>query len=302
MEAFYTIVYCQIRAVADEKVSVGLLLRTGERIIFRYSHDKLTIIRELLPEPAYRLLKTSLRNMEGYFQNFTDRQTIADHPGSLFADGSLSGIQPPSFTSAAYINYLTIYSSNLLTFSKPFLLTLDKIDNAAFDLLYHQFVYESDQVLEQGTTIYERVRKKVNPLIKAHVNLDIELTAKNIPELVLPTRVWFIGQNKVDVTGEIFDFEKRTYFLKNEIASHLNLLHALQGSKKGRKGTHFLVGKEPAKKLRDNHAMWNSIRNLKHVTFIPPGELQRINEYMVEHAVAPYVLQADTEEESEDTF
>jgi hypothetical protein len=298
MESFYTIVYCQIRATADEKVSVGLLLRSGDRILFRYSHDKLTIIKELLPDPAHRLLKASLRNMESYFESYSDRQSQAAN--SFFSEVALGGIEPPPYTSAAYINYLNTYSSNLLTFSKPFLLSLDMIDDQVFEKLYHQFVYESDQVLEQGTTIYQRVRKKINPLIKSRVNLDIQLTSENIPELVLPTKVWFIGQNKVDVTGEIFDFEKRTYFLKNEIASHLNLIHALQASKKGKKGTYFLVGKEPAKRLQDNHSMWKSIRNLKYVTYISPGELQKINEYVVEHGVAPYVLQAPTEDESEE--
>jgi hypothetical protein len=303
MESFYTIVYCQISSTADEKISLGLLLRLGDRIIFRYSHDKLTIIKELLPEPAFRLLKANLRNLEGYFDPIKELHNKSYFEKTLFRDAAIEMVKPPSYTSASYINYLNTYSTNLISFSRPFLLSINKIDNTIFEKLYHEFVFESDQVLEHGTTIYERVRKKVNPLIRQHVNLDIHLTSENIPELVLPTKVWFIGQNKVDVTGEIFDFEKRTYFLKNEIASHLNLIHALQASKKGKNATHFLVGKEPAKRLHDNHSMWKSISNLKYVTFVPIGELQQINEYVVKHKVAPFIEQPiEDQEPGDETF
>ncbi len=150
MESFYAIVYCQIRAVADEKVSVGLLLRSGNTVRFRYSHDKLTVIKELLPDPAYRLLRASLKNMENFFISYEEGQSTRKLETSLFGDnlGDLS--QPPAFTDASYISYLNTYSSNLLTFSKPFLLTLNPINDTTYDTLYHQFVYESDQVLEHG--------------------------------------------------------------------------------------------------------------------------------------------------------
>ena len=92
------------------------------------------------------------------------------------------------------------------------MLSTGPILDDTFEKLYHEFVYESDHVLEHGVTIYDRVRKKVNPGIRPHVNLDIELTSADVTNLVLPTKVWFIGQNKNEVTGEIFDFEKRTFF------------------------------------------------------------------------------------------
>lgn len=300
MESFYAIVYCQIRAVADEKVSVGLLLRSGNMVKFRYSHDKLTIIKELLPDPAYRLLKAGVRNIESFFDTYEEGRAQTLPENSLFGDLLVPAIEPPRYTDASYISYLNTYASNLLTFSKPFLLTLSRVDDAVYETLYHKFVYESDQILEHGSTIYDRVKKKVNPSIRSHVNLDIELTATEIKDLVIPTKVWFIGQNKVDVTGEIFDFEKKTYFLKNEIANHLHLIHALQGTPKGKKGAHFLVGKEPPKKLSDNHSMWNNVRNLKYVTFVPVGELQQIHEYVIEHKVAPFVKQNMVEEPNDE--
>jgi hypothetical protein len=302
MESFYTIVFCQIRAVADEKVSVGLLLRSENMVWFRYSHDKLSVIKALLPDPAYRLLRANLKNMENYFSAYLERRTSRDLKASLFDGEPDSALTPPQFTEASYISYLNTYSSNLLTFSKPFLLNTHPIDNNTFDRLYHQFVYESDHVLENGITIYDRVKKKVNPAIRSHVNLEIELTSENISNLVLPTRVWFIGQNKVDVTGEIFDFEKRTYFLDNEISKYLHLVHALQGQPKGKSGKYFLVGKEPSKQFKENHTIWDNIRKLRYFTFVPLGELEKINEYIIEHEVAPFVQIDGNEVREEDPF
>jgi hypothetical protein len=297
MESFYAIVYCQIRAVADEKVSLGLLLRSGNNVTFKYSHDKLTIIKELLPDPAYRLLKAGLRNMEDFFVDYKESNSQSLQENSLFGDLLGKSVEPPRFTNASYISYLNTYASNLLTFSKPFMLSVNPIDDDTYNILYQKFIYESDQIIEHGTTIYERVKKKVNPAIRSYVNLDIELTSEELQNLVVPTRVWFIGQNKVDVTGEIFDFEKKTYFLENEITKHLNLIHTLQ-EKPGTKGsgTHFLVGKEPPKKLRVNHSIWNNIRNLKYVRFIPTAELDSINEYIIKHRVSPFIKKSEPDE------
>src|ERR1700743_1643087 len=101
MESFYTIVFCQIRAVADEKVSLGLLLRSGNMVWFRYSHDKLSVIKALLPDPAYRLLRANLKNMENYFSTYLERQASRDLKASLFDGGSDSSLIPPQFTEAS---------------------------------------------------------------------------------------------------------------------------------------------------------------------------------------------------------
>lgn len=303
MESFYAIVYCQVRAVADEKVSLGLLLRSGDDVTFRYSHDKLTIIKELLPDSAYRLLKASLRNMENFFLEYKEANSINLSANSLFGDLLGKSMEAPRFTSSSYINYMNTYSSNLLTFSKPFMLNINSIDDKTYNILYNKFVYESDQIIEHGITIYERVKKKLNPAIRPHVNLDIELTSEEIKNLVVPTRVWFIGQNKVDVTGEIFDFEKKTYFLENEITKHLNLIHTLHQKPKAKGiGTHFLVGKEPSKKLTVNHAIWNNIRNLKYVKYTPMAELDSINKYFLDHNVTPFIKKSERDESPDDTF
>lgn len=301
MEKFYAIVYCQLRAVADEKVSLGLLLRSDKKVIFKYSHDKLKLIRDLLPEPAFQLLKAQLRNMEEYFISYRDGNPLNLPTDSLFGTDFLNDVELPKFVNSSYINYLNNYSTNLLTFSKPFALTLDAVTENSFNNLYHKLIYYSDEIIEHDITIYEKVKSKVNRKIKPYVNLDIELTSENLKNLVIPTTVWFIGQNEVDVTGEIFDFNKRTYFLENDISKYLNLIHTLKNDPKSKKlGTHFLVGKEPPKKLHSNHTLWKNVRELKLLEFVSLGELDIINKYMVSHKVAPLIPVADIDNDSDE--
>src|SRR5690349_11034488 len=67
MKTFYSILFCPIRPVVDEQLSIALFVRSEDKVFFRYSHDKLKIIKELLPASAYNLLKSSLKNIDEYF-------------------------------------------------------------------------------------------------------------------------------------------------------------------------------------------------------------------------------------------
>src|SRR5450755_3061655 len=140
MESFYTIIYCQIRAVADEKVSIGLLLRNGPTVVFKYSHDKLKVIKELLPLPAYRLLKANLRNMETFFLNYKDGNPYNLSTNTLFGTMIKETIAVPRYVNSSYIDYLNTYSSNLLTFSKAFPLSANIINDDLYNILYQKFI------------------------------------------------------------------------------------------------------------------------------------------------------------------
>lgn len=284
MNTFYSILYCPIRSISDERISIALLLRYNSKVFFKFSHDKLKIIKELIPDPSYRLLKANLKNIESYFENESNNEILEK---SLFSGLIPVDEQLPNFVNAQYINYLSVYSNNLIQFSKPHLLSIE-INNEVFNKLYQKFIFEFDEIVETGTNIYQKVRKKLNPSLKNHVNIDIQLTSTEINNLVVPTKVWFIGQNEIDVTGEIFDFSKSTYFLETEVTKHLNLIHTLNEFTSHR-GTHFIVGIEPPKRLKKNHYIWNNFRNLKNIKYTPTSDLSAINEYIEEHNVSPFL-------------
>lgn len=287
MNSFYSILYCPIRDVADERISIALLLVQDKKVYFQYSHDKLKIIRDLLPDPAYKLLKANLTNFENYF---IERQSfIADQNNNLIN----IPIKNPDFLEPSYINYLNSYSQNLIKFSKPSHLSVDA-DQNIFNILFDKFVFKTDQEIQHEFNIYQQIKSKYNPLLRRRVNLDIELTSNEIRNLVVPTKVWFIGQNDVEVTGEIFDFDRQTHHLSNDITKHLNLVHTIK--EKANNSVHFIVGKEPPKKNQKNHSIWNNLRSLKYLRYIPQKEASQIKEYVIEHDVKPF-LKSESEED-----
>jgi hypothetical protein len=287
MNPFYSILYCPIRPIVDERLSIALIVRTEDKVYFRFSHDKLKVIKELLPLPAFNLLKASLNNIEHYISN----KAISNDPNQLIIEGESKITE--RFFQKEYFQYLNSYSNNLLHFSEPKNIDL-KINEEIFNNLYWKLIFESDFILDKKELITTKVRNKVNPKIQSHVNIDVQLDSKHISGLIVPTPVWFIGKNEKDVTGEVLDFDKQTHHLENDIREHLYLLNTLRNSPKYT-GTHFFVGKEPKKTNQVNHSIWNGLRGLNFLTYVAPNETEQITEYIKKHAVIPFFeTEADT--------
>lgn len=290
MKTFYSILYCPIRPVVDEKLSIALLVRTDQAVFFRYSHDKLKVIKDLLPAPAYNLLKSSLRSIDDYF---TAKSTIASQSPLLFGN---SEVHTEKFLQPDYFNYLNDYTNNLLHFSKPKTLDL-QVTEKVFDSLYFKLIFDADLIIEKKRLLVDKVYSKVNPRIKSRVNLNVELTSGQISHLVIPTPVWFIGKNDREVTGEVIDFNKPTHNLENDVRDYLYVLQSLRDSKRNQAyGKHFLVGNEPAKGNDVNHSIWTDVRKLSYLSFISPKETDVITNYVHEHNVSPFFLEEETGE------
>lgn len=288
MKTFYSILFCPIRPVVDEKLSIALLLRSGDKIYFQFSHDKLKILKELLPDNAFNLLKSSLKNIDEYFA-LKNSELISQQ---IIIEGI--ELYPEKFLRPEYFEYLNNYSNNLLHFSKPKSIDVDVTDET-FEKLYSKLIFEPDFINKKKYLVAEKVKRKINPKIQGHVNLDIELTSKQISSLVVPTPVWFIGKNEQDVTGEVIDFDKSTSYLENDIREHLYLLQLLRNTNSKYKGKHFLVGNEPKKNNHTNHSIWTELRNLPYITYLVPNETEEISNYIKSHKVSPYFK---SEEES----
>lgn len=280
MRAFYTILYCPIRPVIDERLSVALLVKGDNKVYFKYSSEKLRIIKGLLPEPAFNLLRTSLRNIYKLFDDNKKVTTIG-----LFPDEEIP-LLSTNILDENYINYLSNYTNNLLNFSKPKEIDVD-VNEDAFNKLYEKLIFTLDRN-GGAKRDFEKIKDVVNPLIEPHVNIDIELTSKQITNLIVPTPLWFIGKNEQDVTGEAIDFDKATRYLEQDIREHLYLLQVLRDSKKNYHGKHFVVGTEPDQSNQISHSIWNSLRNLPYITYLLPDEIGQITEYVKEHQVEPY--------------
>jgi hypothetical protein len=274
MKTFYSILYTPIRPIVDEKVSMALLLVGEDHIYFDYSERKLEFAKDLMPKQAYSLLKSNLKNLKTYINDLNSNKIKGD-------------IDKP-FINFTYFNYLNKYSNNLLTFSKPKQIEKE-INTENFLKLFEKLIFKLDStsVKLQNLEFIEEVKNKLEPRIKKHVNIDKVVDSSILPNIEIPTKVWFIGKNDEDVTGETIDFNKQSFNLNNYLRSYLYLIDRITQEHKG--GKFFLVGDEPSKELKENHSIWEGIIKLNNIDYIPLNELQKIEEYLESHHVKPIV-------------
>jgi len=313
MKSFYSILFFVTRPVLDEKISIGLFGVCDQKVFFRYSLDKLKITKDLTYSNTFNIIKSSLNSFDGYFNykfieddNLLFKLKPLDHYlGAPPFSFELKGIDDPKseFDKALstklnykYFEYLNNYTNNSLQFSKP--KTIDaELNEELFEILFKKFVFESKENKENKTekkeAITHTIKSKINPKIEDRVNIDINLTSDNIKNLIVPTSVWFIGKNDTEVTGEIIDFNKRTYDLENTISKYLNLIRALKDSKgkhlKRFDPKHFLVGKEPDKSNSINHKIWKELHVLEQIDYVSTNETGKIKSYLEEHDVEPFL-------------
>lgn len=281
MKTFYSILYVPIRPSLDEKVSIALLLRDEEEVYFKYSKKKLGIIKDLMPSSAYSLLKSSLRNIETQVNKVKEERVN----NILVQEKTKSS----DYLSESYLSYLHQYSLNLLSFSKPQAIKLCANQNN-FNSLFEKCIFELDTHEEEDNVLsaIKIVQENLFPKIKSRVNIQKQLTAKNIPNLVFPTEVNFIGRNDVPVAGHTFDFEKRRYNLEHDISLFDSLVKALELNNNN-EGKFYIIGEEPKKREHPkNHLLWKEVYDSKVFDFVPVEEVSSIENYLNEHDVQPF--------------
>tara|TARA_R110002074_G_scaffold197610_17_gene365077 strand:+ start:17739 stop:18599 length:861 start_codon:yes stop_codon:yes gene_type:complete len=286
VNTFYSILYVPLKQEAHERLSVGLFMRDGKHIHFAYSKFKLGVVKELLSKSAYDLLTLNLRNI--------DRAVTAaiKETGAESNELNLQLANGKGSLKEAYFGYLSRYSNNLLAFTSPSSIAVAATE-PNFETLFAKFVDErhflAKDVIED-IDIVQKMRTTLRPLIRERVNWDFEITRQHVPKLILPSvHMDFAGKNEIMVSGQAVDFDKKSYFLENDISKHIVLLDAMKQANKN--STSFVLGKEPNKKEHPkNHHIWKNVVAENRIEFVDADEYERITEYMELHDVKPLML------------
>lgn len=108
----YSIIYAVLRPEISERVSVGMIIVDGDKIVVRYSRQKLNAIKTLFPEKEHRFISRVVTSMQ---RNQTVNSTDA-------------------------INYLTRYSNNLIAISPLKSIDIEATETCK-DKLFRNYVY-----------------------------------------------------------------------------------------------------------------------------------------------------------------
>ncbi|MBS3777177.1 MAG: hypothetical protein KGY70_18420 [Bacteroidales bacterium] len=280
MKAFYSILYATLNPAIREQIGVGLILTGENNVIFDYSRTKLSHINAFLPKSASRLLKDNLKNI----QHTIDRTIDKNQQNEM--DISINGLKERVFTQQ-YIDYLSRYNKNLLSFSSPVQIDLEPSDEN-FRTLFDKYIFkESSEKRVVKESINTVIQTRLYPKIKGKVNLDADLNIQDLDTLAMPVHVNFIGKNGQPVVGKAIDFQSRNYDLLANFYDLISLIKAFD--EKNTKGKYFVIGDEPDKKSDVHHNLWKHISELKYMDLIPSSEMDQIAEFIEKENVQPFL-------------
>ncbi|MDF2433166.1 MAG: hypothetical protein JWP44_2797 [Mucilaginibacter sp.] len=273
MKTFYSILYCTIRPNVDERVSIGLFIGNERTCKFQFSADKLSVIKGLFSESAFSMLKISLKSL----------QKLSLECETDF----LNTYRGAATLKEQYFSYLSKYANNLITYSPPKGIDIDLNQNV-FDKLFEKFIYQIPISIEPRLKTIDRAKKQLVTSLAGRVNFDADIDSSKIPGLIVPAKVWFIGKNEVQVTGEAKDFNgQRPHIIQQQINAHLFLVDRIMDTPTGKNGHFFLIGDEPSKDLVENHKLWQAVRESSTLDLVPTNEIEKVENYMKEHGVEP---------------
>jgi len=129
MPSHFCILFASSRPEIQEQISIGLLLVGSNSVFFEISKTKLKIAGKLLPPQSYCYLKDTVRQISQLVEAENTKV------GSLL----LEPMNISNKFSIGYMEYLSRYSNNILTFSNPKIFDLDA-DNALFEMLFKKYV------------------------------------------------------------------------------------------------------------------------------------------------------------------
>lgn len=297
MNSFYSIVYINSNVSTGERFGIGMFTRLEDKVYFRYSIEKLKLLKRLFNNAAYSLIKSYLKNLETKVNN--ENQPLLD---SNFGE----------HLSDHYFSYLSKYANNLISFSEPKHLNIKNQENVQIQL-FNKYIYQREatvierkevkkdyqleklekrasqlEELVKRTEVKRIVSKNLYPKIKSRVNIDCSLTHNNVDNLLLKVKVGFIGKNGSVVCGQPMDFSTEISDLERNIGRFVTLIKAFDEID-SKSGKYFVIGKEPSKELEANHAIWHQVAQHNYIDFVPIAELNKIEEYINEKDVQPYV-------------
>lgn len=278
MKSFFSILYLPLSADLQEKISVGLFMFNEHVKIFKFSEEKLHLLKGFLSSQRYGHLKSYLTNLKNDI-----------NPGVNETELCLNFDTKTDWINESYFSYLNSYSNNLVYFSEPKSIDL-KVSNDTFKLLFEEFIFKySEEIFGvKEKDILDEVKTKLYSKIENNVNLNVTVRSKDFKELVTPVAVNFLGKNGVVVSGQTIDFSKRLYNLEHDLTSYISFTKAVDFKEKS-KGKYFLVGDEPSKKDHPkNHRTWKHVSESHLVEYVDIRETEKIEEYIFSNQVTPF--------------
>lgn len=276
MKTFYSILYAVIRPETDEKIAIGLILSDGNKTLFDFSKAKLGAAKQLLGDDSVKFIQNYITAVRKTVKD--SLKELNQHSIFEFTDSRHPIINE------SYFNYLSVYSTNLVWFSKPLQVDVP-VQKESFERLFCKLVDENygKKTVKQELQGINIVKGDFIPKVADYFSLDSEVTSSEVSGLIVPVSIDLIGKNDRMVFAQFLDMEKPVRDIKYGFYE----IKELKEMEKNSEG--FLVSSEPDKaNFKKQHLIWKNIRNYSKINYLDISEVDRIKEYAEEHHVIPF--------------
>ncbi|WP_425391624.1 hypothetical protein [Ekhidna sp.] len=276
MKTTYSILYTPIKTIGQERLNLGMIMIDDYgNIQFDFAKEKLKASKKLFDDDGYKLLVSYLNAIE---TKLSKKDELIDSR-SKFNTG--------------YLDYLSNYSNNLLSFSKPVDIDID-LSDSNFNHLFSKYIFKRVEV-EKLTPLKSRIdslKLEVLPRVKERVNVNVDLDADTFDFVMFNMRIDMMGRNDMPVLNQFIDFETSNRTIQKQLTDYLSIVKPLELREK-KPGKFFIVADEPSKKEIKQHLIWRHLMDSpliseKIVEVAPTNEIGRIEDYLKEHDVKPF--------------
>lgn len=273
MKTFYSILSAVINPISGEKISLGLLLSDGNSSLFDYSNNRLSMISSVLNHENKRFIRQYIQSIEIVLNKIDVNQeqiSILNNEGKNV------------ILNESYVEYLSIYNKNVISFSKPVSINVE-VNEFTFNTLFAKFIDEDAIVAEQTIKPIKIVKDEFSSKVKSYFTIEKEFTINQFSQLFLPVTIDLYGKNERFVFGQFLDLEKAVNHIKSDYFDFDQIItvHPKNSQK-------YLISSEPNKdKFQIQHKFWQEIRKSKQQEFVDISEIERIQDYAKLHGVVP---------------
>jgi len=278
MNTYYSIISAHIRPEIGEKISLGLFVMSGNNIFLSISKTKLSITKELLPDYMHYGIKNEIKGIQATYDKFIKNNIFIENNAVFFQS------EKPKLFTESYINYLSNYKNNVVSFSAPQKMSIE-VDNKIFNKLYTQFVDDelfAIDINEDAKSI-EKFRREFIPQLSSYYNVNITVDNTILKDAIIPLKFDLVGKNDYEVYAKSIDLERRKYNVEHDVNAFYPIKDLSPKSKK------FIISAEPDKKYQIQHQIWKNLRDSNWLEYLDISEAEKLREYAQAHNVEPLI-------------
>ncbi len=248
MDNFISYLYVDTNNLSEEKVCVGVFLKTPNNLFFDFSSKKLRAASGFVNSNVYNNLYNSLTILKNEVDSeYTENNQV-----------SFMELMNEDRYNYAYFNYLSNYAKGLLNFSKPKEVS-KAISHDEYKKLFSRIVGE--EILEKKKIL--TFKTKVNDYLKKEAFNKVDKRFKVSPEIIntlyATHTIDFIGKNGALLAGNTIDFHAAPATIDKNLFEFKRIVEGLKELSKIHdlpKGTYSVYFENPddadSKKVLDN--------------------------------------------------